>query len=358
MEQPGSNIQSPARGSDSDQTLDDILTLDEVGLSALHTRFYPEVYQFAYYRLHDDQLSEAVTKEVFLELLREARASSTHERNLRGWLMSCVSRRVNEQLQPGSQAYDGEGVTSFQAPQDEMVIDAEAQELSRQHFLAAARRRPRKKQLPTFKWARELLGLLLVLLVLAAVAALVASFWALPGSRLYPIKRILEQPRLLLVGSASQRLEVEKSIDENRLAEVNDLLKTGQGPVKVSLVGGLSQMSPDEWVVGDTLVKISPSTQLIGDIAPGRYLQVEGELQPQGFIQAQRVQPREYQIQGKLQRIQGDLWVVDGISIQVPPGTVLRGEPVAGSQVKLNLYRLLDDSLVARWVEIAGNENP
>ena len=72
-----------------------------MGLSALHARYYPEVYQFAYYRLHDDQLSEAVSQEVFLELLREARTTSAHERNLRGWLMSCVSHRVNEQLQTG-----------------------------------------------------------------------------------------------------------------------------------------------------------------------------------------------------------------------------------------------------------------
>lgn len=336
----------------SEQTLDDILTLDEVGLSALHTQYYPQVYQFAYYRLHDDQLSETVTREVFLELLKEARNTPSQQRNLRGWLMSCASRRVNEQLQTGIMAYEDEGVTSFQAPQEEMLIDPEAQEMSRRQFLAAAPRSHRKKRMPSFRWLKWTVAVLAVLLLLTFLVPLVASMQVTPESSLYRFRRLVEEARLILAGSAAQQLEIEKVIDKDRLAEVQSLIRAGRGPLQVTLVGGLSGMSDGEWVVGDTPVLVPPDAQLIGKIEPGMFIEVSGMLQPDGTIQAQRIQPREYPVRGKIQRIQDNLWIIDNIPVQISPDTIFHGQAAAGSQADLVVYRLLDDRLVARWIEV------
>ena len=338
----------------SEQTLDDILTLDEVGLSALHGHYYPQVYQFAYYRLHDDQLSETVTREVFLELLKEARNNPSQPRNLSGWLMSCASRRVNEQLQTGIMAYEGEGVTSYQAPQEEMVINPEAQETSRRQFLAAASRSHRNKRKPSFRWLKWTAAALAAMLLLAFLVSLVASLQVTPESSLYRLRRLVEEARLVLAGSVSQHLEIEKAIDMDRLAEVQTLIQAGRGPLQVTLVGGLSGMSDGEWVVGDIPVLVSPEAQLIGKIEPGMIIQVSGMLQPDGTIQAQRAQPREYPVRGRIQRMQDNLWIIDNIPIQLSPDTILRGQAAAGSQADLVVYRMLDDRLVARWIEV-GN---
>jgi hypothetical protein len=335
-----------------DETLDDILTLDEVGLSALHARYYPQVYQFVYYRLQDDELSETVTRDVFLELLREARNTASQQRHLRGWLMSCASRRVNEQLQTGIMAYEGEGVTSYQAPQEEMVINPEAEELSRKQFLAAAPRSQRKNKPASLKRLKWTAAVLAGVLLLAFAASLVASLQVTPQSSLYRVRRLLEEARLVLAGSAAQRLEIEMAIDRDRLSEVNTLIEAGRGPLQVTLVGGLSGMSDDEWVVGDIPVAVSPEAQLIGQIEPGMVVQVAGVLQPDGVVRAKRIQPREYRLSGKIQRIQDELWIVDTIPIRVTPETILRGEAAAGSRAELVVYRLLDDSLVARWIEV------
>lgn len=338
----------------NDQSLDEILTLDEVGLSALHARYYPQVYQFAYYRLHDDQLSESVTREVLLELLKEASNTAFQQRNLRGWLMSCASRRTNEQLQSGIMAYEGEGVTSYQAPQEEMVINPEAQEMSRRQFLAAAPRAHRKKRMPSFRWLKWTAAVLAALLLLTLTVSLVASLQVTPQSSLYRLRRLLEEARLVLAGSAAQRLEIEKAIDQDRLAEVQTLIRAGRGPLQVTLVGGLSEMSAGNWVVGDTPVLVSPEAQLIGKIEPNMIIQVSGVLQPDGTIRAQRIQPREYPLRGKIQRIQDDLWIVDNLPIKLSPDTILTGQAAAGSQADFVVYRLQDDSLVARWIEV-GN---
>lgn len=336
--------------SDPNQSLHDILSLGAAELGALHDLYYPEVYQFAYYRLHDARLAEQVTHAVFLELLKESKQTSGSQRNPRGWLMSCVSKRVNEQLIPSRPALVDDGVTSFQAPQEEMVIDQEAQELSRQKFLAAARRRPsRKAHFPAIRW--PLFGILVSTLLIAAIVAIIVSISALPGERLYPIKRVWEELRLTLAGGLSQRIGFEKFYDQNRLREVQSL-QQAKRMSEVNLVGGLSQMNPDEWLVGDLLVVISPSTRLIGQIEPGWYLLVEGELQPDGTILARQVQPREYTISGKLQRIQEQQWLVDGVTIQVPPEAIVMGTPKIGKQIQGKAFRSLDDNLVARWVKV------
>ena len=340
--------------SDSTQSLHHILNLDDAGLSALHDRYYPEVYQFAYYRLHDARLSEPVTHAVFIDLLSEAKQPSAPQRNLQGWLMSCASRRVNDQLVPSNSTLHSEGVTSFQAPQAEMVIDQEAQELSRQKFLVAARRRsPQRIPTPRIQWRRlsVLPGILVAGLLILAMIALIVSFSALPGDRLYPLKRAVEQVRLTLTGGLSQRLETEISFDQNRLKEVQSLQRARRR-AEVSLVGGLSQMKPDEWLVSEVPVRILPETRQVGQIEPGWHLLVSGDLQPNGTLLAHQVQLREYQINGKIQRIQDDLWLVDGVPIQVPPEATVIGKPIIGGSVRMKAFRSIDDQLLARWAEI------
>jgi DNA-directed RNA polymerase specialized sigma24 family protein len=337
-----------------DMTLDSVLTLDEVGLSALHTHFYPQVYQFAYYRLHDSGLAEAVSQGVFIELLKEAAAGTDSLRHLSGWLMSCAARLVNDQLLPGTLLYEGEGVTSYQAPQEQMVIDDQAQSTSLEQFLAAARRQSRKRRVPQLKWPRGLSSLLIAIGLLAAAASLVASYWALPGNRLYPVKLAVEQTRLWLPGSASQRLAAETAFDRRRLEEVEELRQTGAGAVEVEIAGSFSQLSPDQWLVEGIPIVILSETQFKGQIEPGMIVRLVGELQPQGFILARSVMPREYRLTGRLQRIQDGLWVVDGLPIQIPPQATLQGQPQVGSQLRLMIHRMVNGGLLARWVEVTG----
>ena len=194
---------------------------------------------------------------------------------------------------------------------------------------------------------------LVLLLVMGAVGAVGASAQALPGDPLYPVKIAAERTRLLLVSSPAQRLRLEQSFDQERVDEVEVLIQLSLNR-QVNFAGGLVDMQPGMWRVGDLTVLLPDDAQVIGQIEQGIYVDVEGSLQPGGAVVASKVQARRYRVEGKLLQRQPGQWVIDGVTVLVTPDTVVQGNAVVGSTVRAEAFLLLDNTFKARLVEVTA----
>lgn len=70
--------------------------LDPQALSALHQRYYPEVFRLAAYRVGDRMLAEDLASEAFVRLIDALHAGKGPGRNIRGWLLGTTHHIVND----------------------------------------------------------------------------------------------------------------------------------------------------------------------------------------------------------------------------------------------------------------------
>ena len=98
-------------------------------------------------------------------------------------------------------------------------------------------------------------------------------------------------------------------------------------------------------------MKITPDTQIIGQVKPGIYIDVTGVLLPDGSISAEQIKPSEYVITGTLERYSDEAILIEGIPIQVTPNTIINGTLVLGADVTTRAIRLTDGSLTARVID-------
>lgn len=87
---------TPRRMSVSSLEIDRLNTLDPLAITAIHDRYYPEVYRFARFRVSDAVIAEDIAGDVFMRLLEAVHAGRGPHTNLRGWLMRTTSNMVND----------------------------------------------------------------------------------------------------------------------------------------------------------------------------------------------------------------------------------------------------------------------
>lgn len=201
-------------------------------------------------------------------------------------------------------------------------------------------------------WLKIISLVLAVLVILVATWSIIIARGTLPGDFLYPLKIALERTRLQLTSDPVRRLGMEQAYDEERLGEVKSLLQTPR-PEAVMFVGGLNQMGADNWQVSGIRVVVPPDAQIIGNVGEGIYVIVEGTIQPDGSVLAQRVRPREFDLSGKLQNFLPDRLTVAGVPIKISVETLVHGSPQVGNPVHVSAYLLLDGNFQARLVEAA-----
>ncbi len=71
-------------------------TLDPLAITAIHDRYYPEVYRFARFRVSDEVIAEDIAGDVFMRLLEAVHAGRGPHTNLHGWLLRTVANVVND----------------------------------------------------------------------------------------------------------------------------------------------------------------------------------------------------------------------------------------------------------------------
>jgi RNA polymerase sigma-70 factor (ECF subfamily) len=82
--------------ADPEIDIEGLKQLDPAAVSAVHERFFPQIYQYARYRVPDDQTAEDITGEVFLRLLEGVQRGKGPRKSVRGWLFGTVSNLVHD----------------------------------------------------------------------------------------------------------------------------------------------------------------------------------------------------------------------------------------------------------------------
>jgi len=76
--------------------IDLLNTLDPEAVTAIHYRYYPEVYRFARFRMSDEVTAEDIAGDVFMRLLEAVHNGRGPYTNLRGWLLRTTANIVND----------------------------------------------------------------------------------------------------------------------------------------------------------------------------------------------------------------------------------------------------------------------
>jgi RNA polymerase sigma-70 factor, ECF subfamily len=81
---------------EASRELDGLRELNPQVLSAIHSRYYAEIFRYASYRLGDPNAAEDIAAETFLRLIEALHNGKGPKTSLRGWLMGTASHLVND----------------------------------------------------------------------------------------------------------------------------------------------------------------------------------------------------------------------------------------------------------------------
>ena len=244
----------------------------------------------------------------------------------------------------------------------------EARMRSREEMLAAAGTRAKGRS-PASQGRSPLSCLRWVLVILFLLALVGAGLFtntlatrAIPGEKLYPVKLAFEEARLAITRSSAGRLALEQAFDDERRREVEALIRLSKSATisgqdfDVQFAGTLENRQPGNWQVGGIQVMVPDDARLVGQIQTGISVEVKGRLQSDGSLAASSIRPREFEITGSLQKIEGSLWTVDGVSFTTTADTALlgaeAGQPMAGVKARVKVFLLAGQGLQARLVEL------
>jgi RNA polymerase sigma-70 factor (ECF subfamily) len=81
---------------DASSEIDGLNSLDPHIITAIHNRYYPDIYRFARFRVTDEAVAEDIAAEVFMRLLEAVHHRRGPSVNLRGWLLRTTSNIIND----------------------------------------------------------------------------------------------------------------------------------------------------------------------------------------------------------------------------------------------------------------------
>jgi len=147
------------------------------------------------------------------------------------------------------------------------------------------------KEIPNMKLSTRLAVLILALAVVLTTGGIASvSAHALPGDVLYPIKRTIENTRLLLTQDPVQRERIEAQLRAERAAEVRSVLQEGR-TAPVEFWGTLEQTDQQTWQVGGFTVQVDADTQVAGAVQAGMLLHIQARAQGDGSLVAVSITP-------------------------------------------------------------------
>ncbi len=114
-----------------------------------------------------------------------------------------------------------------------------------------------------------------------------ASAQSLPGDSLYGIKRAAEQVRWLITTDPIERATYQQALEDRRAQEARDVIKNGR-TVEISLQGELTRLDGEQWIVKGLSVTVPAGTPIQGTPMVGQPVLVVGLSQPGGLV-ARRV---------------------------------------------------------------------
>jgi len=237
-------------------------------------------------------------------------------------------------------------------------VPAAARNRSRTLLLAhAARRRKTRRPLLTyFRVPRLVLSLaaLLVVLVFSFNGLIVTSAKTLPGDTLYPIKRAAETVRLQLTNNIEKKNQIEADYYQKRTEEVFELLQLKRTE-QISMEGKVQEISPELWVVSGINIHVTPETRIIGEIHLGQMVEVEGSTDPNGWVAADELHLRYYEITDIITEMGLDEWTIGDIKLFIAPDAQISPALEIGDQARVLVYSSDNGRLYARAILTVGS---
>jgi hypothetical protein len=224
---------------------------------------------------------------------------------------------------------------------------------SRARFLQTAEANS-AKALPFFTRFRWAVNLAVILLVLASALFFtgMGSVSALPGQTLYPVKRAVEQARLALASSdPAGKLLLEENFDGRRVDEVLRLAERGRGQ-RVNFAGFLSGGGGQPWMVEGILLDLTDAQQSAALSLAGSYVEVQGQVQPDGRVLVSELQLRFFELEGRLAQQNGERWLINGAWVAITAQTQVDLQPAVGQTVKITAIRLSTQDFLALTVRL------
>jgi hypothetical protein len=114
-----------------------------------------------------------------------------------------------------------------------------------------------------------------------------ASNGALPGDKLYPVKRGWEGVQLVFVFDQRAKVELEHKFDHERVQEIEELYSEKRFE-QVNFQGVVQSQQTGLWVIGGLNIAIENETVYAGEIQLGATVQVIGETDD-GMIKAEQI---------------------------------------------------------------------
>jgi uncharacterized membrane protein YgcG len=148
---------------------------------------------------------------------------------------------------------------------------------------------PRRRMIPVLSRAAVSLALVCIL-ALTSTGFVNASSGALPGERLYPVKRTWEGVRLFFVLNPQEHDLLESRFEQERLNETDELLgKKLAAPI--TFTGLVTSQVDGHWTISGIPVSISSSTSSsVTGLANGAPVMVIGNTRSDGVVEAQQIQ--------------------------------------------------------------------
>jgi len=164
-------------------------------------------------------------------------------------------------------------------PSPETVRRGRARVMQRAAEIRESRVAPRKRVIPAFQ-RLALSFSMAAMLLLSGTGLLSASASALPGEKLYPVKRTWEGVRLFLVFDQQARTLLEDQFEYERLHEVNELLVEGRDET-IQFAGVFMIVNGKSYISGVPV--LLPSNILMP--ASGSAVVISGNTNPQGVVE-------------------------------------------------------------------------
>jgi len=216
---------------------------------------------------------------------------------------------------------------------------------------AAQRRKTRIPLLTYFRIPRLALSLaaVLVVLVFSFNGLIVTSAKTLPGDTLYPIKRVAETVRLQLTNNIETKQQIEADYNQQRTEEVLELLQLKRIE-QISMEGKVQEISPELWVVSGIKIHVTPETRIIGEIHLGQVVEVEGSTDPYGWVTADELHLRYYEVTDVITEINSDEWTIGDIKLLIAPDAQINPALEIGDQARVLVYSSDNGRLYARAI--------
>jgi hypothetical protein len=144
-----------------------------------------------------------------------------------------------------------------------------------------------------------------------------------------------------LARNPAVKQSLQATYGKRRLDETQRLLKSGREQ-RVEFYGVVSQSAGDLWLIDGLEVVVGPSTEIFGLIEPGMEIEVRGIVHPQGWVEAESIKIRAFQMEGEVQSIRENRWEVGGLELMLNPISIV-DQSLSVGEIALTLVRVEED---------------